>query len=499
MHLGDIRLGETLDFKFSTRSFATGAPTTLAGIPVISAYVGDSITQITAGITLTVDFDGVTGLHNIRVVAISANGYAAASNYDLVITTGTVGGVSVVGEVVGSFSVEARSALMPTTAARTLDVSATGEAGLDWANIGNPATAQNLSATNIDVDQIVASVSGAVGSVTGLTAANLDAAVSSRMASYTQPAGFLAATFPSTVASPTNITAGTITTATNLTTNNDKTGYGLSAAAVQAIWDALTSALTTAGSIGKKLADWVIGTAQTGDAFARLGAPAGASISADIAVVDANVDAILMDTAVDGVRVAPVHRAACAEGIAQGGTISQITLASDAPSINDIYLGQKISIYGGTGANQTRGVKSYNGTSKVVLVARNWTVAPDTTSLYRIEYDFGPKVNNALEVFVNDNGADLTTLGDARIANLDATISSRATPAQILTTALTESYAADGAAPTLAQVLFLIQQSIGDFSIVGTTLTVKKQDGTTTAATYTLDSATDPTSRTRAT
>jgi hypothetical protein len=49
----------------------------------------------------------------------------------------------------------------------------------------------------------------------GLTAlgdtriANLDAAVSSRMATYTQPSGFLAATFPSTVASPTNITAAT--------------------------------------------------------------------------------------------------------------------------------------------------------------------------------------------------------------------------------------------------------------------------------------------------
>lgn len=84
-------------------------------------------------------------------------------------------------------------------------------------------------------------------------------------------------------------------------------------------------------------------------------------------------------------------------------------------------------------------------------------------------------------------------------SNLDATVSSRATPAQILTTALTESYAADGVAPTLAQALFLIQQSIGDFSIAGTTLTVKRMDGTTTAATYTLDDATNPTSRTRAT
>src|SRR3990167_2612553 len=169
---GDIRLGDTIDLKFTTRSFTTGAPTTLAGTPVISAYVGNSVTQITAGITLTVDFDAVTGLHNVRVVASSGNGYATASNYDLVITTGTVGGVSVVGEVIGSFSIENRSAVMPTTAARTLDVSATGEAGLDWANIGSPTTAQNLSATNIDVDQVVASVSGAVGSVTATVNAN---------------------------------------------------------------------------------------------------------------------------------------------------------------------------------------------------------------------------------------------------------------------------------------------------------------------------------------
>lgn len=55
----------------------------------------------------------------------------------------------------------------------------------------------------------------------------LDATVSGRMAAYTQPTGFLAATFPGTVASPTNITAGTMTTVTNLTTytgNTPQTG-----------------------------------------------------------------------------------------------------------------------------------------------------------------------------------------------------------------------------------------------------------------------------------
>lgn len=138
---GDIRLGDTIDIKFCTTAASTGAPTTLSGTPAISAYPANSTTQITAGITLTADFDAVTGLNNVRVVASSGNGYATATNYDLVITTGTVGGTSAVGYVIGSFSIENRSALMPTTAARTLDVASTGEAGLDFANVNIPAGA----------------------------------------------------------------------------------------------------------------------------------------------------------------------------------------------------------------------------------------------------------------------------------------------------------------------------------------------------------------------
>lgn len=43
-------------------------------------------------------------------------------------------------------------------------------------------------------------------------------------------------------------------------TNNDKNGYALSATGIQDIWDALTTALTTAGSIGKLLVDNVNAT-----------------------------------------------------------------------------------------------------------------------------------------------------------------------------------------------------------------------------------------------
>ena len=70
--------------------------------------------------------------------------------------------------------------------------------------------------------------------------------------------------------------------------------------------------------------------------------------------------------------------------------------------------------------------------------------------------------------------------------------------AAIVQNQLTESYASDGVAPTLEQAIFLIQQSLHEFSISGTTRTVKKLDGSTTAATFTLDSETAPTSTTRA-
>src|SRR3990167_6384375 len=109
---------------------------------------------------------------------------------------------------------------------------------------------------------------GAAGA--GLTAlgdtrlANLDAAITSRMATYTQPTGFLAATFPTTVASTTNITGGTITTTTNLTNLPAITAGWLTAAGIAA------SALDGKG-------DWNIG--KTG--YALTTAPPTAIENAD--------------------------------------------------------------------------------------------------------------------------------------------------------------------------------------------------------------------------
>jgi hypothetical protein len=93
-------------------------------------------------------------------------------------------------------------------------------------------------------------------------------------------------------------------------------------------------------------------------------------------------------------------------------------------------------------------------------------------------------------------GVDWNNIGSPTTAQ---NLSGTSTKAVEKDTALTEGYAADGAAPTLQQALFQIMQFLHEKSISGTTLTVKKLDGSTVAMTFTLNDATNPTSLTRAT
>jgi hypothetical protein len=107
-YLGNLTEDQIVDFKFSTHT-ATGAPITLAGTPVVKVYKANATdSEVSTGVTLSVDFDGVTGLHNVRIDTSAAAFYAVANDYSVVITTGTVDGVSVVGTVLATFSIENR-------------------------------------------------------------------------------------------------------------------------------------------------------------------------------------------------------------------------------------------------------------------------------------------------------------------------------------------------------------------------------------------------------
>lgn len=84
---------------------------------------------------------------------------------------------------------------------------------------------------------------------------------------------------------------GSVTAGVTVTTNNDKTGYALSSAGVQAIWDALTSALTTASSIGKLLVDNINATISSRLASVSYMAPLDAAgTRSAVGLASANLD-----------------------------------------------------------------------------------------------------------------------------------------------------------------------------------------------------------------
>ncbi len=144
-----------LNLKFTTRN-TSGVPTQLAGSPVISVYKSNDVTQRTsadAEITLTVDFDGVTGLNNVKIDLSADAFYVTGEDYAVVITTGTVGGTSVVGETVAHFSIQNRYMRGTDNAALATDL-ATVDTNVDTLITRVPDTL-SLANINAEVDTAI--------------------------------------------------------------------------------------------------------------------------------------------------------------------------------------------------------------------------------------------------------------------------------------------------------------------------------------------------------
>lgn len=257
-YLGDFAAGDTIDFKFTTFRPSTGAAYALSSGAVLSVFKNDSTTVVKSDdagskIVLTRDFGSpsVTGLNHVRIAtANDTSFYADGSQFEVVISTGTVDSVSVVGACVGRFTLRAQAALYPTTAGRKLDVSTTGEAGIDFANIGSPTTTVNLSGTTIKAvtDMVTANVIQISGDATA--ADNLEAAADGT--GYNLGGG-------SIVAASVSGAVNSVTTGVTVASNTDKTGYSLAtapptaAAIADAVWDEALSGHLTSGSTGAAL------------------------------------------------------------------------------------------------------------------------------------------------------------------------------------------------------------------------------------------------------
>ena len=200
-YLGSWAIDDALTFYANTTRFDTGAATDADSVPSYRVYEDETTSPLLTGSMALLDSANTAGFYSEQIALSAANGFEAGKQYAIYIaaTVNLVAGAShhtfQVGAKVNTMAWNSLATvalpLVPTVAGRALDVSAAGEAGVDWANVGTPGSTVALSATTV-------------------------------------------------------ATVTTTTTATNLTTNNDKTGYALSAASVTAIWAELMDGTRTA-------------------------------------------------------------------------------------------------------------------------------------------------------------------------------------------------------------------------------------------------------------
>lgn len=306
-YLGDLPEDfADLNFKFITKQFSTGIPFALVG-GVVSIYKSNSVTEITAGITLTTPFDGKTGFANVKV-DLSDAAYVVNEYYEAVLTAGTVDSISVVGTPLANFSIEiAGGSIALLTGDNSLaDIEGKVDTAItDIGNLNNfnPATEAVANVTLVATTTTNTDMRGTDGALTDkagfslstagilaiwnqLTAAlstastigkllvdNINATISSRMAetSISTTGGKVdgvvlvdTTTLNSDMRGTDGVDTATmrgtdgVDTATMRGTDGaltDKAGFSLSTAGILAIWNQLTAALTTASTIGKLLVD----------------------------------------------------------------------------------------------------------------------------------------------------------------------------------------------------------------------------------------------------
>lgn len=120
-YLGDFAEGTTIRFMFNTTD-TDAAPIDIAS-GAVAVYKDSDTTPNTADVSLTVGFNGITGLHLVEItptvdsdgIPIEGNFYTAGSEYTVILSAGTVDSVSVVGMMLGCFSVENRYAVTSLT------------------------------------------------------------------------------------------------------------------------------------------------------------------------------------------------------------------------------------------------------------------------------------------------------------------------------------------------------------------------------------------------
>ncbi len=173
-----------------------------------------------------------------------------------------------------------------------------------------------------------------------------------------------------------------------------------------------------------------------------------------------------------------------------GGTITTVTNLTNAPTSGDLTSTMKTSVgtavaasavasvTGNVGGNVTGSVGSVVGAVGSVTGDVGGNVVGNVTG------NVGGNVTGSVGSVTTVSDKTGYTLSNTGMDNL-------------LTRAITEAYSTDGGTISIGTALYDLLATLQEFSISGTTATVKKRNGSTTAFTLALNDATDPSAITR--
>lgn len=380
-YYGDFSEDETVYIPFNT--FSSDDPS--ASVTITNLVAGDikvhkdgSATEIvTDGATIAIDFGGITGNHLITIDTSAHADYATGSDY-MVRIEGTTVDAATVNAWVGTFSIENRhsaGALRPTTAGRTLDVTATGAAGIDWGNVENASTAVDLSGTDIQLCDTITTYTGNAVQ-TGDTYALANGAT-----------GFAAI---DTVVDSILVDTGTTIPATIATAQADlDTITGADGAALATTQSAITWGAQTISVTGAT-ANLTMAGSGTGDtmAFTRSG-------SGDLydTAWAADIDA-LIDTAISNASLATAASISALQDISTADVLTQVNAALDTA----------ISELGVAAPTATPNMRT--GLMLLYMMARNKLVVQTSgTDAIEVYNDAGTKIAAKT---ITDDGTDYT-------------------------------------------------------------------------------------------
>lgn len=462
---GTVRPGSTLYIPFATYDSNDPAQSaTITGLATtdIEIYKDGSTTQRAsdAGFSLLdtdgIDFDGITGIHGISVNLADntdAGFYAAGSQYWIVVSSVTLD-AGTINFIAATFRIGYPQALLNTTiatlASQTSFTLTNGPAEDDALN--NMLCVIHDVASGVQMGQaVILDYTGATKTVTLAAGTTFTAAATDNF-SVIGPAPLQPTTAGNKLDVTTNGEAG-------LDLNNVNVPAG--AIPFLGIVDNGTAGTITATSLDTRAAN-PNGSIQAGMTLMAYGSNQGywQSVLIDSVSGDTlNIAAWPLATPSGTVTYYVQGTPSGSPNLLPDVNVAQIS--GDATAANNCESFFDGTGYAGTG-NTIPTVTTVNGLAANVITAAS--IATGAIDADALAADAGTEIFNA-----------------------------------VVTSQLTESYAADNTAPTVAQALFLIQQMLTERSVASTTLTVKKLDGSTTAATFTLDSASAPTSVTRTT